>query len=538
MEAVKGEIFGLGVSDSGYVTGDGDELTSVPHGKDWRGRFLACDDGTLRSVFRSAAKSGLRGVAFGSKERGIRSLRLEEGRRHKVSFFNARGWGISAHMPDDVQRQMRECRDWCNATGHAWRPTAASWMLAVWRKEYKHLENGGTISQLPPLFRPLAIRGYQGGPILHSRAESRPSRAWDKKRAYTHAMMRPLPTGRPMRSVHRDWSRLRRQLCMVEATVEVASDLDLPPLPVRLHREGTLIYPVGRFRGVWTSVDLRGMEERGDGVVVRVHDAIVFPAGRVLEPLMGQLADWEDQGFAHAKFAANAFGGKWAQHHTHKAFIGYSASEIKAKYTSKSGRVRDYSLAQDEYGITWVVEREDLFGRRAPTYRPERTAFIVARNRSSVFDAVRRCEKGSVSYIHIDCMWTSDQLTDPGPAWRLEGTFSSSRHYAPGVYVEVGDDGRVGHSGMSGEPTASQVNSAMKRLANTVGHAGSLAVRRWTADPALDPTAVSVPWDAVDFDLPRHVERTIPRVDLWGEEWSRGGYPVEGTPYSSPDWLP
>ena len=534
---MKGSIYGLAAEGDAFRTGDGDRLTQVPFGKAWRDSFLACDDGTLRNVFRAAAAAGMRGVAFGSRDRGIRSFRLEEGKRHKTHFFNARGWGINSHAPDRLQSELRQCKQWCDSTGHFWRPTAASWMMAVYRKDHGHLENGNRISQLAPLFRPLAIRGYQGGPIVHAKAQASPCVAWDKKRAYTHAMMRPLPTGRPIRSAHRDWKRLRRQLCIVDATVEVARDLDIPPLPVRLQKDRTLIYPVGRFRGVWTSVDLRGMEERGDGVVLQVHEAVVFPAGRVLEPLMSQLANWEDDGFRWSKFCANSFGGKWAQHHTERAYIGYSAEEIRRKQTSRqTGRVRPYSMMRDEYGITWVVEEEDLFGRRAPTYRPERTAFIVARNRSSVFDAVRRCEKGSVSYVHIDCMWTSDSLTEPGPAWRLEGSFSSSRHYAPGVYVEVGEDGRVGHSGMAGSPTATDINSQMRRLANTVGHAGSLAVRRWTADPALDPTAVSLPWDANDFQLPRHVERNIPRVDLWGEEWDRWGYPNEGTRYSSPDW--
>jgi len=538
MGRLTGEVFGLAMEGDGYRTGDGDLLQKVPYGKTWRGSAFACDDATLRSVFRSAAKAGIRGQALGTRDRGIRSIELEEGKRHKVKFFNSRSWGVNAHEPDLLQRELRECRGWCDQTETYWRPTAASWMMAVYKKNYMQLENGKKISQLPPLFRPLSIRGYQGGPILHAKAQAKPAKAWDKKRAYTHAMMRPLPTGRPIRSVHRDWARLRRQLCMVDATVEVSSGLDLPPLPVRLQKDRTLIYPVGSFRGVWTSVDLRGMEERGDGVVVRVHDAVVFPAGAVLEPFMGRLGEWEDQGFRWAKFAANSFGGKWAQHHREKAYIGYSAQEIREKQTDKKGRTTPYRLEKDDYGIVWVIQKEDLFGRRDPIYRPERTAFIVARNRSSVFDSIRRCDPGSVSYVHIDCMWTSDVLTEPGPAWRLEGSFSRTRHFAPGVYVEVGEDGRVGHSGMAGEPTAHQVQSRMGSLANTVAHASSLSVRRWTADPAIDPTAVSVPWEASDFQLPRHVERKVPRVDLWGDEWTRGGYPVQGSPYSSPDWAP
>ena len=316
-------------------------------------------------------------------------------------------------------------------------------------------------------------------------------------------------------------------MSVVDATVRVRRDLDLPPLPVRLEGD-SIVYPVGTFRGTWTNLDLEGMERRGDGSVLRVHDACVFNTAPVLAPLLESLDKWEQAGFKWAKFCANAFGGKWSQHHNEQAYVGYSNEEILERHPTAT-------LHADE-GITWVVDRENLFGKRDPIYRPDRSSFIVARNRVEVFDGVRRLRPGSVSALHIDALWTTDQRGDPGPSWRREGDFDSSRHYAPGVYVEYGAGGKVGHSGMDGSPSAKEVERLMRSLSSSYRHAGTLASRNWSADPALSADAVSTPLDAQAIDLPRHLDTTVPLVDLWSDNWTFGGYPTPYGDYFSEDW--
>jgi hypothetical protein len=521
-------IYGLGLDQDGrgFVSGDGDFLTEAPHDGVWRNAYVAAAERTIRAAFRQAARKGWRGVAFGSRARGVRGFQLEAG-RHKVHYINPMGWGENAEHPATIQENLRDCQSWCQTVGCGWRPTAASWLMALYRRDHQGREFDGVCRQIPPAYRPMVIRSYIGGPILVAKGEASPCVGWDRIRAYSNAMKCQLPVGPPIAAKWKTWPRLRKGMSVVDATVRVRRDLDLPPLPVRMEGN-TIIYPTGEFRGHWTNLDLDGMERRGDGEVMRIHDACVFNTAPVLAPMMEQLDEWERAGFRWAKFSANAFGGKWAQHHLESAYIGYSQEEIAAENPGAT-------LHQDE-GIVWVVKEENFFDRRTPVYRPERSGFIVARNRVEVFDGVRRVKPGSVAALHVDAMWTSDTTGDPGPSWRKEGLFARSRHYAPGVYAEFGEGGKVGHSGIDGSPSAAQVERLMRSVASSYRHAGTLAARNWTSDPALNAGATSTPLDAQGVDLPSHIDTSLPLVDLWSENWTAGGYPTPYGDYYCQDW--
>ena len=531
-------IFGLGLADDGrrFLTGDGDILAEAPHEGVWRGSYVAAAERTIRAAFRQAARKGWRGVALGTRGRGVRSFTIEAG-RHKINYINPAGWGENTEHPEEIQERLRECQSWCNSIGSGWRPTAASWLMHVYTKGEKPSTHGswmenefqGLCRQIPPAYRPMIIRSYVGGPITVATGELKPSTSWDRIRAYSSSMKRHLPVGNPVAAKWLRWDRLREGMAVVDATVRVRRDLHLPPLPVRLEGN-SIIYPTGTFRGSWTNLDLDGLERRGDGEVLKVHDACVFNTAPVLGELMESLDHWEQAGFRWAKFTANAFGGKWAQHHREQCYVGYTEEEIRAI------KGNAHATLHREEGMTWVVPQENLFDKRTPVYRPDRSSFIVARNRVEVFDAVRRLRPGSVSALHVDAIWTDDQRGDPGPSWRKEGDFERSRHYGPGVYVEYGAGGKVGHSGMDGSPSAADVERIMRSISSTYRHAGTLASRNWTADPALHAGATSTPLNAQAMELPRHVDTSVPLVDLWSENWTYGGYPTMYGDYFSDDW--
>tara|TARA_Y100000034_G_scaffold129577_1_gene186308 strand:+ start:12769 stop:14418 length:1650 start_codon:yes stop_codon:yes gene_type:complete len=529
----KESIYGLGLEEDGrrFLTGDGEILTDAPHDAVWKGAYIGAAERTIRAAFRQAARKGWRGVALGTRKRGVRSFTLEAG-RHRINYVNPSGWGENIEHPALIQERLRDCQSWCNLIGWAWRPTAAAWLMGLYRREgtknaslglpdFQVREFEGVCRQIPPAYRPMVIRSYMGGPIVVASGELEPCVSWDRIRAYSNSMKRQLPVGAPVAAKWLRWDRLRDGMAVLDATVRVRRDLHLPPLPVRM-AGNAIVYPTGTFRGTWTNLDLDGLERRGDGEVLKVHDACVFNTAPVLGSLLEQLDNWEQAGFRWAKFCANAFGGKWAQHHNEKCYVGYSEEEIR----SLKGNA-DATLHQDE-GMTWVVAKDNLFDKRLPIYRPDRSSFIVARNRVEVFDAVRRLRPGSVAALHVDAIWTDDRRGDPGPSWRKEGDFTRSRHYGPGVYVEYGEGGKVGHSGMEGDPSASDVERLMRSISSTYRHAGTLSSRNWSADPALHAAARSTPLDAQAIDLPRHVDTTVPVVDLWSENWSFGGYP---TPY-------
>ena len=183
MAARKGQepIYGLGLDEDGrsFVTGDGESLGEAPHDGVWKGSYIGAGERTIRSAFQQAARKGWRGMAFGSRLQGVRSFHLEAG-RHKIHYLNPCGWGESSESPEVIQRNLRDCQGWCNTLGFGWRPTAASWLMGMYRSsrqdlpDYQSREFEGVVRQIPPAYRPMIIRSYIGGPILVAKGQAAP----------------------------------------------------------------------------------------------------------------------------------------------------------------------------------------------------------------------------------------------------------------------------------------------------------------------------------------------------------------------------
>ena len=65
-------------------------------------------------------------------------------------------------------------------------------------------------------------------------------------------------------------------LC-VECTVHVDEDEYIGPLPYTTEPEGKLIFPVGTFKGVWTSVELKNAINYGKTTILDVERALYYP---------------------------------------------------------------------------------------------------------------------------------------------------------------------------------------------------------------------------------------------------------------------
>jgi len=105
-------------------------------------------------------------------------------------------------------------------------------------------------------------------------------KAFDLNSAYLSVMRsREYPHPNTARWVEAEkWRDFK--FCVVEADVFVPVDLFYPPLPYRLN--GKLIFPVGRFSGVWNGVELGKAEEMG--VQVKPKRVLAFnSAGRIFE---------------------------------------------------------------------------------------------------------------------------------------------------------------------------------------------------------------------------------------------------------------
>lgn len=104
-------------------------------------------------------------------------------------------------------------------------------------------------------------RAYYGGrtEVLESRGTA--LHYYDINSSYVAAMRETMPAGerlveeRPTHGI--DWRRHEKYVGFAEVDVEVPASCHLPPLPHRSRDTGKLIFPAGRFRGVWDLEELQ-----------------------------------------------------------------------------------------------------------------------------------------------------------------------------------------------------------------------------------------------------------------------------------------
>jgi hypothetical protein len=185
------------------------------------------------------------------------------------------------------------------------RTSIASTAMAMYTGEFVNtvLENPVTgeeeffpdFSTLNSRWREMAKAAVHGGPIACLRGGSPDAVEVDIRGAYLHALAGEMPVcGRryedPLTGEMKDpsyfaggpnftWNDIinnNLEHGFVDATVYVREDLKygLPPLPVS-NREG-MIFPRGRFRGVWTLPLLKMAVDFGEAIVEEVHHCF-FP---------------------------------------------------------------------------------------------------------------------------------------------------------------------------------------------------------------------------------------------------------------------
>lgn len=93
---------------------------------------------------------------------------------------------------------------------------------------------------------------------------------YDINSSFPHAMTYEAPGGL-IRSTR---VHIEHDLTLVDATIEVP-DMYFPPLPYREPSSNRIYFPVGSWRGWFTGVDLRLLQERG-GRILKVHECMLF----------------------------------------------------------------------------------------------------------------------------------------------------------------------------------------------------------------------------------------------------------------------
>jgi hypothetical protein len=194
--------------------------------------------------------------------------------------------------------------------------TIASHAMRVFRTSYLKDPIPGVSMEIENFIRP----AYYGGRCEIYRFDAAEVNKYDVNSLYPYAMTGPLPYA------YRCWStRLPdddAEIGFYEATVDYP-DHYVPCLPCRLDK---LYFPVGRWRGNFSSIDLR--QAISDGAAVKIHRGVLFTAAPIMRDYVAGLhrmkQEAEESGQPArryiAKICMNSLYGKTAQRRDQRSY--------------------------------------------------------------------------------------------------------------------------------------------------------------------------------------------------------------------------
>lgn len=168
--------------------------------------------------------------------------------------------------------------------------------------------------------------GYYGGrtEIHHFYGEL--LRYFDFNSSYAASMNADMPIGdliveQGKLDMRRHTSRGGRYAGFCECTVEIPEDCPIPPLPHRHRETGKLVFPAGRFHGVWSVDELALLDDPlVGGRIVHVTKTVWFGLRPMFQPMIQELYSYRDKSRADfdeglsllAKLLMNGGYGKFA----------------------------------------------------------------------------------------------------------------------------------------------------------------------------------------------------------------------------------
>lgn len=317
--------------------------------------------------------------------------------------------------------------------------TAASSSMDLFRRAYLKKP----IPPVPTKVEELMRKFYFGGRVeifdLRRRTDVK---LFDVNSLYPHACTYPLPieleerqTDWTINSVERlDHAHSVGLSWFVRCAVEVPDNVFAGPLPVRRARPKGLFYPIGRFRGMWNSYDLRNLLLCG-GRIIHFDYAFRYRCEPIAKQMMMDLYAQRlnkmrpEMGLA-AKLIMNSWYGKTGQK------------------TERESMIYSPDPEDMEEGV-WTCEDADTdlwsstYEKHEPHIMPQIAAQVTAIARSVHYPYLLNSR--DPVYCDTDCLVQStdmDVSMDLGKM-KLEADFAWFQAYLPKLYHGLGADGEM-----------------------------------------------------------------------------------------------
>lgn len=551
------QLLAVAVDGEDFVLG-GQRRPRLP----WRrlvGTHLYMKDvDALEEALSDAARSGYQ-ILEGrhSDRRGLRSFTIGVGAwgwRGEVQVRTTDIWGLAVsdelsaeEWCSQAQAAMRELCLRLNGGEHPFRATAPRWISGVYREKGEPMEPRGKIETLPEQVANWCRAAHIGGPVVHARTSLEPFVRLDRDRAYGTAMLSPLPAGQPLDvplggpKGMRRWrpNDLMKSTGFADATVWVEPGPLVPLLPIlkpaQHFERAVTLYPVGRFRGRWSIEELTELESSGTGRVEQLHRVFTFSAvpvfsgvvryvRRVLAGLPIRVKRLEHMLYGHCarSLGVSRLGSAPG---TRPALPRDLLDERSMQRLSGDVRIArwavrprgDRPVRHPILRLTGQVSSHAAYGVMD---RPDRAAWITARNRLEMARLIRRLDKltpderpgsrvGRVYVDGIDMELPADSVP-PMDGVHVRSSGPEMRLYRAGTtWAQLSDGSHEIDSGGTLAPNATRqdLERSLEHAAQLEG--GPLAGGRvWKRragtlrDPRLSPSQVSEPF-AFDNGLER-----------------------------------
>ena len=291
---------------------------------------------------------------------------------------------------------------------------------------------------------------YYGGRTELFREIGRGLRYFDINSSYPRSMLEMMPVGKP-REVEAGTSlaalaRLRKKgIGFIECTVEIPESCEIPPLPFR--KDGKLVFPAGRFSGVWDYDELMLLyDPLVKGRIVRVGRSLWYDQAPVFKDYIEQLWSFRNksspdynEGLSEvAKLLMNALYGKCAQRPDRTQIVMPADGEWPDGYPSNGN---------PETAPYWICDTYS----DAAYIMPQLSAHVTTLSRIRLWKGMAsvitprwdpsqmKYTRGHVWYCDTDSILCDVEVDDQGTAlgqWKdeypgllLDGHFVLPKHY-------------------------------------------------------------------------------------------------------------
>ena len=234
--------------------------------------------------------------------------------------------------------------------------------------------------------------------------------------------------------------RKRDKLGMVRAKVYVPESVYIPPLPIKIKQK--IYYPVGEFKGTWTSPELFHAIEKYGVKVLKIEKIIVW--NKKIKPFVKYVDEFYKlklQGDSVRRFIAkllmNSLYGKFGMREVKEKF--FYEDEFNEKYKDK------YEVKRKTYflGEPVIIIDDDNWSKRKSYIKPHIAAFITSYSRLVLIKEIEdKLEKGyDIVYYDTDSLHTNCQPNEFGKVdekklgyWKLEKTVEKGYYILPKFY--------------------------------------------------------------------------------------------------------